>query len=221
MNKSAIKSKITRALRKGVNATTRDLRGLMPASLTAGKLYEAYSLALVCAELKSKEACTLTLVGSSKITLKSSPGPINSKYPHIKVEKNGVHFANIWTDIEFVSLSACTTPKAHLNKGDYHEMDIVLVPSSVLGRPQHNEILIAVESKNTGYQKNLLREILGVRRELSYLVDPISTVFKTWPNAQVPADPPSCLLVYSTDPAIHKYSSPGNFFGINFYHASL
>jgi hypothetical protein len=79
--------------------------------------------------------------------------------------------------------------------------------------------LLGVECKNTGYSKDLLRSILGVRRELSYITDrPRPTAFAQWPHATVHANPPSCLLVYSTDPKVKSYASPGDVFEIDFFH---
>jgi hypothetical protein len=218
MNKAALKAKITKALRKGIRATKSDLENLLPAAFTAGKLYEAYALALICQNLKSKEGWKLTLVGSTKITLKSSPGPINTAYPHIRAEKHGSHIADIWTDVEFVGLSAFHSAKSPLTLGDYHEMDVAVLSPGASGRPTPHDIYLAAECKNTGYQKSLLRETLGVRRELSMLRDAQSTIFAIWPRSMVPADPPSCIVVFSTDPAVLNYASPGAFFGIDFFH---
>ena len=221
MKTATVKAKITKALRRGMKGTKADIDGLIPKAYTAGKLYEAYVLALVCQELKAREGCTLTLVGSTKITLKSSPGPINTSYPHIRVDRHGQHFADIWTDIEFTSLSASQAGKSPLTLGDYHEMDIAVLRPSASARPLPTEVLLAVECKNTGYQKSLLRETLGVRRELSMLRNPRPTVFTNWPRALVPAEPPSCIAVYSSDSAVLNYNGPGAFFGIDFFHQPL
>jgi hypothetical protein len=37
-----------------------------------------------------------------------------------------------------------------------------------------------------------------------------------WPRPTVPADPPSCLLAYCTDPGVLAYTTPGDEFGIDF-----
>jgi hypothetical protein len=87
--------------------------------------------------------------------------------------------------------------------------------------PRCDAIWLGVERKNTGYQKGLLKEILGIRRELSFVTDDRSTNFKVWLRAQVPADPASCLLVYSTDAAVSEYAAPGQMFGIDFIHEPM
>jgi hypothetical protein len=85
-------------------------------------------------------------------------------------------------------------------------------------RPRHDQVEIGVECKDTGDQKQLLRGILGVRRELSLLRDDIATGFVRWPRTVVPADPPSCLLVYSSDRKVLDYTEPGRVFGVDFHH---
>lgn len=221
MTKKGLKAKITAALRSGIKNSTASIANLVPGALTAGKLYEAYVLGLLCQRLQLHEGMQFTLVGGKKIRLKSSPGPINPNYPCIHVAKNGQHVATIWTDIEFVALSAHTSGATTFSSGEYHEMDIALVSPKSHGRPKPDEIHLAVECKNTGYQKSLLREILGIRRELSLLQVAQPSFFNAWPRAQVPADPPSCIAVFSTDASVLKFAAPGAFFGIDFYHEPL
>jgi hypothetical protein len=79
-----------------------------------------------------------------------------------------------------------------------------------------------VECKNTEYTKSLLKEILGVRRELSLLQGAeLRTRFSKWPRQTVPAKPASCLTVYATHPVVLEYARPGSVFGIDFYHEEL
>jgi hypothetical protein len=224
MNKRQVKSRITQLFRRHFGTPKARLNSLLPKSITAGKLYEAYILGVVARDLTTKEGLRLRLVNGRKIALKSSPGPINTGYPHIRVFRHNTHVANLWTDVEFTSLSfslAGGGRHARPNHGQYHELDIVMTPALASGRPAAEEIWLGVECKNTGYSKSLLREILGVRRELSYFSGPVPSNFNNWPRAHVPARPPSCLLVYSTDSQVTVYSSPGETFGIEFLHVPL
>ena len=82
-------------------------------------------------------------------------------------------------------------------------------------------MLIGVECKNPTYRKDMLRGLLGVRRELSYLYDPTPTPFRAWPRPVVPAIPPSCLLAFATDPRVTDFAAPGEVFGIDFLHEPL
>jgi hypothetical protein len=184
--------------------------------VSAGKLYEAYVLSRVVERLALDEGYSLTLVGGTKIQLKSSPGPINRSYPRIELRRSGNCLAELWTDVEFLSLSYCTGGATILTRGDFHELDILIVNAGVSGRPRYDDLWLGIECKNTGYEKGLLKEILGIRRELSLLSGPNSTRFRVWPRITVPADPASCLLVYSTDKDVADYAAPGRVFGIDF-----
>jgi len=195
---------------------------LLPRKLTAGKLYEAYALGLIARELTRQEGVDLRLVNSSYLPLKTSPGPINRAYPHVEVRRSGQRIAELWTDIEFLSLSySMRVPRGTPESGEYHELDIAIVDPGLSGRPAHDSVWLGAECKNTGYEKALLKEVLGIRRELSLLRQPRATRFRCWPRTTVPAEPPSCLLVYATDPAVSCYSRPGETFGIDFFHEPL
>lgn len=174
-----------------------------------------------------EKVCTLenfdiTLLNSRFIALKSSPGPVNRTYPHFELRRDGTVVAELWTDVEFTSLSYNKYSASRaVQRGDYHELDIVITDYGVTDRPSHSQIWLGVECKNTGYTKSLLKEILGIRRELSYLRDTIPTQFRKWPRSHVPAYPSSCLIVFSTDPDVMAYSDPGDIFGIDFIHEPI
>ena len=194
-------------------ATTQTL---VPQTTTSGKLYEAFVLSLVLEKLVIEEGYSLVLVGGTQIKFKGAPGPINRSYPRIELRKVGACVAEIWTDVEFLAFSFWTQGTAPPTLGEYHELDLLVVEPGLTGRPTPDQIWLGVECKNTGYKKGLLKEILGVRRELGLLASPTATKFATWPRPFVPAQPPSCLLVYATDQAVLNYSAPGQVFGIDF-----
>lgn len=221
MNAQQMKQKITNALSKSATAASPSEHDVVPPSLTAGKLYEAYVLSLVAQNLVTKEGLRLKLVNSNHVYLKSSAGPINRRYPRIDVARSGKKVAEIWTDVEFTSLSYSRGAYSSLQRGHFHELDLVMVEANTSGRPSHQRVWLGVECKNTKYEKGLLKEILGVRRELSFLSKPRPTNFQSWPATSLPADPPSCLMVYSTDHRIKNYAAPGTFFGIQFIHQRL
>ena len=196
---------------------------LMPPTATAGKLYEAYILARVAQQLVTREGMELTLSNGNRIALKSSPGPINRQFPRIDARQLSSPVAELWTDVEFLSLSCCMRAKTRpLTRGEYHELDIVMVEPEVVGRPRPDQIWLGVECKNTGYGKSLLREILGIRRELSLLRDVEErTRFSRWPRSHLSASPPSCLAVFCADRGAEEYAVPGEVFGIDFFHEEL
>ena len=223
MNKQAVKKKIVEILRKFASASSQSAYAyVIPESLTVGKLYEAHVLSLVIEALSVQEGYQIVLKNSTFLPLKSAPGPINRTYAYFEIRRGGMLRAEIWTDVEFISLSCVRRGNTSSpDRGDYHELDILVVDPGLSGRPQYSAVWLGVECKNTGYTKNLLKEILGIRRELSLLQKNQSTHFSRWPRTSVPADPPSCLMVYSTDHAVSGYSGPGQVFGIDFFHEPI
>ena len=206
MTRDEIYSQLESAFRRYCGVPSAVTQGLVPPSVSAGKLYEAHVLSLVVEKLVTREGYDLTLVGGTKIQLKSAPGPINRNYPRIELRRSGVCVAELWTDVEFLSMSHASRLSGTLTKGDYHELDLLIVERGQQGRPRHDTVWLGVECKNTGYEKGLLKEILGIRRELSLLTAGKSTKFASWPRSSVPADPPSCLIVYATDASVLDYA---------------
>jgi hypothetical protein len=194
---------------------------ILPRSLTSGKLYEAYVLALVSRELVNSEGYQLRLVNSEFLPLQSTPLPIDRRRPRVELHTAAGCVAEMWTDVEFLSLSYSSRRSGPPERGEYHELDIAVVDLGLNGRPPHDSIWLGVECKNTGYHKGLLKEILGIRRELSLLQDPQRTKFRKWPRDSVPAKPASCLVVYSTDAGVLQYARPGEVFGIDFRHEEI
>lgn len=221
MNKADVRKQLELAFKKHLGIPRKTVTKLVPDSITEGKLYEAYVLSKIVAKLVDDEGFSLVLVGGPKLKLKSSPGPINRSYPHIELYRYGNCVAELWTDVEFLTLSYSRLASPSLTKGSYHELDIVVVDAGSQGRPPHSAVWLGIECKNTSYQKGLLKEILGVRRELSFVRDPVKTKFSTWPRPYAPADPPSCLVVFATDAAVLEYSDPGEVFGIDFFYEPM
>jgi hypothetical protein len=221
MTRDQIQRKLRGIFRRHLGASSATTQGLVPQSLPAGKLYEAYVLSRVVEQLATRERYSLTLVGGTKVQLKTAGGPINRNYPRIDLWRSGSCVAELWTDIQFLTLSYCMGSARAITKGDFHELDIVIVGAGVTGYPKFDEVWLGVECKNTGYEKGMLREILGIRRELSLLTQAQPTNFHSWPRTTVPATPPSCLLVYSTDTNVADYSAPGMTFGIDFVHDAM
>jgi len=223
MNKRVVKAKVEALLKRFATASSQAAySSVIPKSLTSGKLYEAHVLSLVIEKLSVQEGYRVVLKNSAFLPLKSAPGPINRRYAYFELWRDRTLCAEIWTDVEFLSLSCSQRGNASApGKGDYHELDIIVAEPGLSGRPAHSSIWLGVECKNTGYTKNLLKEILGIRRELSLLQNSQSTQFSSWPRTSVPADPPSCLMVYSTDQAVSGYSSPGQVFGIDFVYEPI
>lgn len=113
---------------------------LLPATLTAGKVYEAWVLCSVLDRLRNSEGYAVFLRRSTKVTLKSAPGPINRAFPCFELSHPGRRPIEVWTDVEFLALSCSQRGHGAGSKaGDYHELDIVAVDSGTTGRPRHDE----------------------------------------------------------------------------------
>jgi len=224
-----IKDNISELFKKFTLSKDNKELDIIPEEILSGKLYEAFVLGNIAKKLVEEEGLFLVLANGNYLNLKSSPGKINNKYPRIDVYRNKAEYerkafkiAVIWTDIEFLSLSYHNDRNASpLKPGDYHELDILMVTPYANARPNPEQILLGVECKNTASTKKILKEILGIRRELSFLNPHQPTFFKKWPRNYVNAKPSSCLLLYSTDENINNFSSPGEFFGIDFMHLEM
>lgn len=221
MTRREVRRRVTELFRRHMTAPPATSFDILPRALTSGKLYEAYVLALVSRELTGSEGYQLCLVNSEFLPLQSTPQPIDRRRPRVELRTSAGCVAEMWTDIEFLALSYSMRRGGFPERGEYHEVDIAVVDPGVSGRPQHDMIWLAVECKNTGYHKGLLKEILGIRRELSLLQDPQATKFRKWPRDRVPAKPASCLVVYSTDAGVLQYARPGEVFGIDFRHEEI
>ena len=222
MTAQELKERIARAFSTLLRISQTRALKLLPSKLIMGKVYEAYVLSVVCEKLKNHEGCHFILKGGNKLVLKTSPGPINRQYPWIEVYRKRQFLGEIFTDIEFLTLSyqlSSHSQNIQLTSGHFHELDIVLTRPNITNgnRPLPCDIFMAIECKNTIYTKSLLREILGIRRELSLLSNPKRTRFNNWPRVFVPTDPPSCLLVYTTSLQVRNYQGPGDIFGIDFF----
>lgn len=201
---------------------------VVPSGVSEAKMYEVYILAHVLERLRLDEGYDrITLVGSTMVHLRASGGPIDFRYPHFALKDSAglLRPLQVWTDIEFSTMSNATRPPHLLpplrrqpHRAHLHELDVVVVPPGPERYPDSTEIRIGVECKHTAFAKNFSREALGVRRELSLLRGATPTGFVRWPAADVPASPPSVLMVCSTSPKVLEYLAAGKYFGILYEH---
>jgi hypothetical protein len=198
--------------------------------VTRGKIYEAWILSKVLESLRTLEKFFIVLKNDNFYKLKSSPGSINRKYPRFDLYKSQLDyesnpekvFAEVWTNVEFLSLSYKFHSKSRgPTPGEYHELDILITLPNIPDhhRPKFNQIYLGIECKATKYKKSFLREILGVRSELSILRNErYKTIFNYWLRKHINVTPPSCLLVYCIDEAVKNYEQAGKLHGIDFIH---
>lgn len=184
-------------------------------SVSVGKVYEIFCLAQLIDSLKS-QGLSITYVGLSTAVFKGAPGGINSSDPHFEVS-NGREVYEIFLNIEFKSMSS--TIGSVMDLSDRHEVDIVIVEPGLKGYPSHNEVVTAIECKAVAnFKKSILKEVLGIRRELCYF-QPSHSRYQNFVSGvyiTVNSDTGSEYWVRYIDKKGDKYSEGARFFGVNF-----
>ena len=215
-----IQNKIATVLGANAGVSPARVSTLLPTKNLQGKLYEADVIATICENLVKMEGLRLNFVGGRNLMLKQKGGPIDRNYPYFEVWKGATLVGELFTDVYFNTLSyeIKGSPKRLIN-GDYHELDIAIVLPRLTGHPQHSDVLMAIECKNTSIKKSIIRELLGFRRELSYYSKaPMPTSFTTWPISQINSNPNSVHMLYCSDRRIARYQTNCLQFGILLQH---
>lgn len=189
-------------------------------ALADGKLYELYVLSDLVSELATR-GFGVSFVGTS-LKFKGSPGMIKANDPHFELRAPGAHSVSyrIFVDIEFDTLGQNITGATDDSRR--HEVDLV-VTTATAGYPRHDQIALGVECKCVAnFTKSLIKEVLGVRRELSFVnrIQQPSELSQAGgsPNVQVPADPPSEFRLAYIDPKGSNYEESPRAFGIELKH---
>jgi hypothetical protein len=188
-------------------------------SLSSGKMYELFVLAKLLEDLAAR-GCTLRFVGTS-LRFKASPGKIKTSDPHFEV---GVPHSplstsfRIFVDIEFETFGHHMSPVSDNSRN--HEIDIVVVAVSS-GYPSHLDVALGIECKSGAkFSKGMLKEALGVRRELG-IIDAMTLSVLSQHGAgtvHVPMDPPSEFWLAFCDPKGLNYAQSPSRFGIELKH---
>jgi hypothetical protein len=186
--------------------------------LTTGKLYELYVLARVLEQLQHR-GFRIRFVGKT-IEFKSAPGKIDPTSPHFEVFAPGSLSPDfkIFTDIEFRTYGS--RPTHNVGASGYHELDIAVVDADALDRPRYDQIALGVECKAFAkFRKSIVKEALGIRRELSLLRERQPSILSQFHGVQqeeVPAEPPSEYWLVHLDPVGAGYQASPLSFGIRF-----
>ena len=165
-----------------------------------------------------------TFIGKN-LKFKAGPGKIKLSDPHFQITPPSssaptlslTKSYRLFVDIEFETLGAGSASAADLSC--YHEIDIVIVEDVTSNRPKYNQILMGVECKSGAIGKSTLKEVLGIRRELSFLQPATHSSLSDIggvPIIDVPAYPPSEYWLAFQDPNGWRYSSSPAMFGIHF-----
>lgn len=186
-----------------------------------GKVYELYVLTLVIQYLRGLGYRIRFSAPRGTIQFKTSPGLLNASDPHFIVSLGGKGpLFDIYLDVEFETLGS--SRRETRSAGDlshHHELDIGVFKHGLDNiRPKHTDVALAVECKAVVMlEKAVVRGMLGLRRELSFLSKPGHTCLSKAANVRdvtVPADPPSEVWLVSTDPVVERYADSPGAFGI-------
>lgn len=173
-----------------------------------GKIYEASVLAELCTVLRTKDHYQLRLVNGKALVLNQKGQPVQPNDPRIEIyDLHGTQIGEIWMNIEFLAQShhyRSRKSKVAIKNSDYHELDIVIIKPhhiTVPFKPTHEEILLGVECKCTKITKDIIRSLLGLRREMSVWRPGVARnrMFSQWNIYN--SKPDSVLLLYSSSSA--------------------
>ena len=184
-----------------------------------GKVYELYCLARIVEFLQGLLGLSVRLEGST-VDFKASPGMIDRNRSYFVVDGMGREL-ELHTDIEVRTLSS-SLPGGVSGLSSYHEIDVVLLAGAQdRQRPAHNQIVLGVECKaQANFKKDIVRQVLGVRRELSFYRGraSMSPIRRQGRQHYVNAAPPSEYWLAFVDPKGMGYRTGPQRFGIEFKH---
>lgn len=184
------------------------------ARATDGKVFELLVLSDLLEQF-SHQGYQVRLINGSYLKLHSVPGQVVRSDPRIIITSpEGNHFA-VWMNVQFRGIgfegSGRSTPVAP----DYHELDIVIteenVPDGLLAR---DRIFLSIECKDRLLTKGMLREMIGLRREMSLLGDPPHTGFFGWLTPIHRQNPPVHLFLCSSARLPQNYGDLSAVYGI-------
>lgn len=217
----AMKTKLRDGFRQHLGVDHLTASQLLANVTLQDKAYELAALIEVMAQLKAfRSSLTFTLEQGSSLVFRAKGGPIQrTEWPYIRVDDGKTIVAELWVDIECLAISAGPAAKKAIGYlyGKCHELDIVLVRPWTDGRPLPRAIFLGVEAKHREFNKALLKELLGVRREMTMRTGkncyPKTSWFIWWAKF-LPAKPPSGLIAYCSSNSILKYDAPADFWGV-------
>ena len=215
MNLKSAKLEINKFFQKcGTKVSRSKLAG------SEGKVYELYCLGKTIDYLTSFPGVSARYVGNKSIDFKRGPGLIDTSKSYFIVSWNGREL-ELHTNIEVKTLSF-VHGRGVAGKSSHHEIDLVLLLDPVNGeRPSYKKVVLGIECKAHGtFEKGFVRQVLGMRRELSFYEDfplPSLLTFLGIPS-KVRARPPSEFWLAFPNPEGKSYESGPNVFGVKFKH---
>ena len=198
------------------------------AQSTGGKIYELYCLARTLEWLRTTYGVSVQLTNGNVVNFKASPGNIDRSRSYFVVAKHGKLF-ELHTDIQVQTLGASNIA-GWVGKSGYHEIDLVLIDPDVPDgdMPRHSDVTLGVECKsNAKFEKGIVKQVLGIRRELSLLSHPVPsrldrvfgpTIHLGGYSPYVNANPATLYWLTYIDQSGDDYADSPGYFSIEFKH---
>ncbi|MDA8460931.1 hypothetical protein M5C97_21640 [Acidovorax sp. NCPPB 3859] len=139
-----------------------------------------------------------------------------TKFSYFSAGKAGSGPLEVWTSLQFLALSySCqpsspAPPKTH---AALHELDVAVFLGPIGSKyPGHDRLVFGASCKATAFQKDYLRELLGLRRETALLCSHQATRAPWFvPPVKRPGDvaskPPSPVVLFCTDLSVLNYGA--------------
>ncbi len=171
MDLKAAKSAVASILRRYV----RNQNSLFKAiGNDQGKIYELFVLSVLVLCLR-QAGCNIAAT-TSVIRFKGKPGFIQKKDTAFQVyDRSGKLVGIIHLNIQYHTLGASGSG-LHPDLSFFHEFDISIARPKARAKPNYDDLMLGIECKSVGkMSKSFVREVLGLRREMSFYTPHSST----------------------------------------------
>lgn len=188
-----------------------------PIDTTKGRMYELVVLSHLVDELTAR-GFSFQFHGKV-LELKEKPGLIKASDPYFEGRHRRTRATiRIYTDVQVLGLGCLMGGGTDYSM--HHEVDLIVTEPNVLGRPQPGQLLLGVECKSGKFTKQIIKEVLGVKRELSLLQQPTPSDLSQMAgdHVLVPAEPKVEFWLAHFDPKGGNYKDSPEFFGIQMRH---
>lgn len=193
-----------------------------------GKVYELFVLSELLSELDIRGYDVSYSNPGAALAFKSGPGLLKQSDPHFDIREKKLKSCQfqVFVNVEFSTLGISPSVRHPIASGMrriakdlscFHELDIGVFLAGQTGRPAYDKVALGIECKAvTTLTKQIVRGVLGLRRELSFLDRKAPAILLGGPSLQ--AQPTSELRLVTTDARVKNYIASPSVFGIEMVH---
>ena len=188
-----------------------------PVDTAKGRMYELVVLSYLVEHLTTR-GFRFQFHGKV-LELKEKPGLIKGTDPYFEGQHHRTGATiRIYTDVQVLGLGCLMGGGSDFSS--HHEVDLVVVTPGIIGRPSPHDLLLGVECKSGAFTKAIIKEVLGVKRELSLLQPETRSDLSclAGDHVLVPAEPEVEFWLAHYDPKGANYKDGPEFFGIQMRH---